>query len=127
MTQQLPQILEGTVTQYAGNGRKLGYPTANIATYTALADGVYFGYASLGDYANHPALIFVGTPTTVGDTTRRVEAHLLDIFDKDYYGLNLRLDIQHFHRPNRTLNSLEELILIMKDDESVSRRWFKKR
>ncbi len=117
--------IRGTVEQYTGNGRKLGYPTANLAVVTKLGDGVYFGFANLDSYTNHPALIFIGTPTTVGDIDRRVEAHLLDIPDKDYYGLKLKLDILHFHRPNQTFDSVEKLIEIMKKDEVTARNWFK--
>jgi riboflavin kinase/FMN adenylyltransferase len=119
--------LRGKVTPYAGNGRKFGYPTANIASDTNLDDGVYFGFASLAQYKNHPALIFIGTPETVGDTERRVEAHVLDIEDVDYYGEILELQVAHFHRPNQKLNSIEALLQLMKDDEKVAREWFRNR
>ena len=76
--------ISGVVTKYKGNGRKLGYPTANITTIADISDGVYFGYADLAEYQNQPALIFIGTPTTIGDKDRRLEAYLLDIPDKDY-------------------------------------------
>ena len=87
--------LSGVVKAFSGNGRKLGYPTANLSTATMLRDGVYFGSATMDIYHDHPAMIFVGVPTTVGDKIRRVEAHLLDIADKDYYGQHLQLDLQH--------------------------------
>lgn len=119
------QSLSGTVTAFKGNGRKFGYPTANIAADTSLDDGVYFGYANLSKYIKQPALIFIGTPTTVGDTDRRVEAHLLDITDQDYYDLQLELEIVHFHRPNQTFSSVDELLTAMRQDEQVGRAWFK--
>ena len=118
------ETVKGTVERYAGNGRKLGYPTANLSVATKLDDGVYFGFASLAIYANHPALIFVGTPTTLGDTVRRVEAYLLDIPDKDYYGETLELNVEHFHRLNQTFENVQELKVAMKNDESVGRKWF---
>lgn len=120
------QHLDGMVTPFAGNGRKLGYPTANIAARIDLKDGVYFGYANLDRYIEQPALIFIGTPTTVGDEARRVEAHLLDIADKDYYGQVMQLDLKHFHRPNETFASIDELVSVMKNDEAVGRAWFEK-
>lgn len=116
--------LKGTTKHYKGNGRKLGYPTANIATKTNLKDGVYFGFASLGSIMHKPALIFIGVPTTVGDTTRRVEAHILDIKDKDYYDLELALEIKYFYRPNETFDSIDELLVQMKKDEQDARLWF---
>lgn len=130
---KLPQTIKGTVARFAGNGRKLGYPTANLAVATDLADGVYFGWACLSgrqaeleNQDRQPALIFIGTPTTVGDTTRRVEAHILDLPDRDYYGQKLKLEVAHFHRDNQKFGSVDELIVAMKQDEVAGRSWFKK-
>ncbi|MDQ5885115.1 MAG: riboflavin kinase / adenylyltransferase [Patescibacteria group bacterium] len=125
MNKVLPAKLKGTVTAFSGYGRRLGYPTANIATKTYLKDGVYFGYATLDDYKNNPALIFIGQPITVGDSIRRVEAHLLDVPDKDYYGKDLNLQIEYFHRNNAKFNSIDDLIIAMKNDEKSARIWFK--
>ena len=124
MTDQLPAKLHGTVRRYKGNGRRLGYPTANIAVPTELPDGVYFGYADLGEHRHRPAIIFIGVPTTLGDTDRRVEAYLLDIDDRDYYDLSLRLQVQQFHRQNRTFPSVDDLLVVMKADEQTARAWF---
>jgi FAD synthase len=127
MTKEISSRLQGTVRQYKGNGRRLGYPTANISTQTSLDDGIYFGFAELGSYVRQPALIFVGTPVTVGDTERRVEAHLIDIIDTDYYGQDITLDVQHFHRANQKFDSTDELLAAMKSDETVARAWFAKK
>jgi riboflavin kinase/FMN adenylyltransferase len=119
-----PVSLEGKITQFKGDGRKLGYPTANLNVQTDLKDGVYFGYADLLQWQRHPAIIFIGTPTTMGETQRRVETHLLDIPDQDYYDQNLRLSIEHYHRPNQTFAGIEELVKVMKQDETTARQWF---
>lgn len=123
--QTLPVLIKGMVKHYKGNGRKLGYPTANTQTPTNLRDGVYFGWADLADYNHYPALIFVGTPSTatLDDGSRRVEAHLLDAKDIDYYGLELKLNVQVFHRPNQTFDSIDELLVAMKSDEIAGRAW----
>ncbi len=117
--------LSGTVTKFKGNGRRLGYPTANITTETDTKDGVYFGFADLGTFRQHPSLIFVGIPTTMGDTERRVEVHLLDIPDKDYYGETVQVGLRQYHRANQTFASVDELLKVMKADEAAARRWFK--
>lgn len=114
----------GKVTRFKGNGRRLGYPTANITTGTDAKDGVYFGYADLADFRGRPALIFIGVPTTMGDTERRIEVHLLDIPDKDYYDLPLAAEARKYHRSNRTFDSAEELRKVMRDDEAAARAWF---
>jgi FAD synthase len=78
----------------------------------------------MGEYRQHPALVFIGTPTTVGDTVRRVEAHLLDIPDHDYYGERLILDVLYFRRTNKTFGSVKALLAAMKQDEAAGREWF---
>lgn len=119
-----PMTLQGTVTRFKGNGRQLGYPTANLTTATDAADGVYFGFANLAGYSRHPSLVFVGIPTTVGDTERRVEVHLLDIPDTDYYDLPISVTLDHFRRPNQTFAGIDELKVAMKADEAAAREWF---
>ncbi len=121
---QLPQTLAGTVTPFKGNGRKLGYPTANVKLTTELTDGIYFGYADMAGFTDHPSLVFIGTPTTMGDVDRRLEVHLLDIPDEDYYELPLSITIHHYHRPNQTFGSIQELEAVLKDDEAAGRQWF---
>ena len=116
-----PEHLRGIVTKYKGNGRKLGWPTANLDVETDLADGVYFGFADLNRFSRHPALIFVGVPITVGDKTRRVEAHLLDIPDEDYYGQDLKLEVAYFHRPNQAFSARGSFISIHCDH--LAERW----
>ncbi len=118
--------LSGLTRHFRGDGRRLGYPTANIETNTKLSDGVYFGYADLAKYKHQPTLIFIGAPVTLGDKDRRLEAHLLDITDKDYYDEELRVSIHHFHRPNQKFGSVEELLKVMKQDEAAARQWFDK-
>jgi FAD synthase len=124
MTNMQPVSLNGTITRFKGDGRKLGYPTANLTTPTDLKDGVYFGFADLAGWSHQPAIIFIGTPTTMGETVRRVEAHLLDIDDKDYYDLPLRLSVEHFHRGNQTFTSADVLVKAMRADETAARQWF---
>jgi FAD synthase len=120
----LPIDFSGVVTRFKGDGRRLGYPTANILLDTKALDGVYFGFADLDGFSRHPSLIFVGTPTTMGDMRRRVEVHLLDIPDKDYYDLPLKARAEQYHRPNRTFHDVDGLLEVMHDDETAARRWF---
>lgn len=121
---RLPITLNGMVTRFAGNGRKLGYPTANLNVQTDLEEGVYFGRADLGELQDKPALIFIGVPVTMGDKTHRVEAHLLDIADQDYYDQKIEIEVQKFHRPNQKFDSVDELLQAMSADEQAARAWF---
>jgi riboflavin kinase/FMN adenylyltransferase len=122
--QTLPLVLSGIVTRFKGDGRRLGYPTANLAVETGAVDGVYFGFADMAGFHRHPSIIFVGVPTTTGETRRRVEAHLFDIPDEDYYGQHLELSLDYFYRPNRTFADVGELQQVMRADETAARRWF---
>lgn len=121
-----PTWLHGTTTRFVGNGRKLGYPTANILCETDLKDGVYLGLADMDRFKNHPALVFIGKPITPGveDSHRRVEAHLIDIPDVDYYEKPIGLHLKHFIRPNEAFDSVEQLAEVMMKDERYARDWF---
>ncbi len=119
----LPATLRGTTTRFQGNGRKLGYPTANFITNTHLADGVYFGFTDLANYTDHPSIIFLGIPTTMKNTERRLETHLFDVVDEDYYGLPTRVVLLHFHRPNQTFGSVDVLLGAIKADDAAGRLW----
>jgi riboflavin kinase/FMN adenylyltransferase len=116
--------VSGTTKPFSGYGRKLGYPTANIETNLDIEDGVYFGSATLGESKQKAAMIFIGVPNTVGDKDRRLEVYLFNVEDKDYYNLKLDVSIEYFHRKNLKLESLDELVDIMKDDEKTAREWF---
>lgn len=123
MKNELPVTISGTVTKFKGNGRQLGYPTANMTVDTGAKDGVYFGFADMAGYRHQPSLVFVGVPTTMGDTDRRVEVHLLDIPDKDYYGERITAVLEHYHRGNKTFEDVDELVKVMKADEKAARQW----
>lgn len=119
-----PVLLTGEVVRFSGNGRKLGYPTANIRSTTTLAEGVYFGFAGIGHRPLTPALIFIGVPITVGDSEKRIEVHILDIPDIDYYRQQIEVSIVHFWRPNKKFANLEVLKTAMSSDEKHARMWF---
>ena len=127
MKNKLPVKLGGIVTRFKGNGRRLGYPTANLTIATDLADGVYFGFADLADWTKQPSLIFIGTPTTLGDDEHRVEVHLLDIPDRDYYDRHLSASLKYYHRPNQKFSDIKQLQDAMRSDETAAREWFAKK
>jgi len=91
-----PYSVVGRVVRGEQRGRELGYPTANVLTHgtAAPADGVYAGWLRLLDPENgqapvgepFPVAISVGTnPTFEGERERRVEAHVLDRADLNFY------------------------------------------
>lgn len=119
-----PLYITGYTEKFSGHGRTLGWPTANIKTTYALPDGVYLGWVTLNKYINHPATIFIGIPTTMGQTEHRVEAWLIDIEDKDYYGELLTCELVHYVRRNKTFSTKEKLKQALTNDETYARKWF---
>ena len=71
--------LSGTVVRGQQLGRTIGLPTINLDTEAMLpSDGVYSGFARVGDRWV-PAAINVGDRPTVGGTEKRLEAHLVNL------------------------------------------------
>lgn len=81
-----PYALCGRIRENRGIGRKLGFPTANIACDPMLvtpAEGVYASRATV-DGTAYNAVTNVGCNPTVGGRELSVETHLLD-FSGDLY------------------------------------------
>jgi riboflavin kinase/FMN adenylyltransferase len=117
-----PPTLEGEVVHGDHLGRKLGFPTANLAIdplRLVPPDGVYA--ARVLDPAR-PGAMSIGTRPAVGGTDRRVEVHLLD-FDGDLYGRTLRVELVDWLHEQRKYDSLDDLIAgIGRDVEEVRKR-----
>lgn len=112
-----PYMISGTVIKGLGNGKKLGFPTANIAfsEYKLLPrDGVYKGII---DGKN--AVINIGKNPTFAAEKRTVEVHIIDE-DKDLYGENVTVQITGWIRDEIKFSKKEDLIFRIKMDiESV--------
>lgn len=115
--------VRGVVVQGDARGRELGFPTANLGPKTGAktlegmvpADGVYAGYALVGENS-YPAAISVGNnPTFTPTGQSRVEAYLLD-FSGDLYGQTIEVLFADYIRPTLTFNSVEDLITQMHAD-----------
>jgi riboflavin kinase/FMN adenylyltransferase len=111
-----PYTLTGAVVRGDQRGRQIGFPTANLATPCMLpADAVYAGTAELADSRRFQAAIHVGTRSTFDDTTRTVEAYILDwagpVAERTpEYGWPLRLEINHWLRDQARFESVPLLV-----------------
>lgn len=106
-----PFSVEGVVVHGAAMGRKLGYPTANLARsfrQATPADGVYVGTART-DHGIYRAAISVGVRPTIDETTRTIEAYLLEYGGDSLYGKPLALDFERRLRDQVKFDSLEAL------------------
>jgi riboflavin kinase/FMN adenylyltransferase len=87
-------FLTGTVVRGRERGRKLGFPTANLASETECIppDGVYATRVVLSDGVRRASVSNIGMNPTFNESVRSIEAHIFD-FDRDLYGERLRLEL----------------------------------
>lgn len=130
-----PHRVEGVVVHGDGRGRRLGFPTANVAPpmHAAIpADGVYAGWfrvlppawvvAGPSRPAPQPymAAISVGTNPTFSGRARTVEVYVLDA-DVDLYGQHVAVDFVTHLRSMSTFASAEELVTAIGKDVEATR------
>lgn len=111
-----PYTLTGTVVRGDQRGRQIGFPTANLQTACMLpADAVYAGTGVLADGRRFTAAVHVGTRSTFNDSTRTVEAYILDwkgplAEGGSEYNWPLRLEINHWLRDQARFESVGLLV-----------------
>ncbi len=118
-----PHRLEGIVVRGDARGRKLGFPTANLAVsaHAAVpADGVYAAWLVRRGHAPARAAVSIGTNPTFSGRERRVEAYVLD-FDEDLYGERLGLDFVARLREQRHYDGIEALVDQIRADVDQTR------
>jgi riboflavin kinase/FMN adenylyltransferase len=116
-------MLSGTVIRGLQNGRKLGFPTANIHVnddYKLIPKtGIYaVRVLYLGNY--YPGMLSIGFNPTFDGKERSIEVNILD-FDKDIYGVNLTLEFIEYLREEKKFDSIGALIEAIKLDEAAVR------
>ena len=128
-----PYSVVGTVVRGEQRGRELGYPTANVLTrgLAAPTDGVYAGWLRLLDPENgqapagepFPVAISVGTnPTFKGERERRVEAHVLDRADLDFYDRRVEISFVARIRGMMKFDGIDQLLEAMVHDVAQTRQ-----
>jgi riboflavin kinase/FMN adenylyltransferase len=114
-----PFQLRGEVTHGDERGRELGFPTANLVPYDALACPGHGVYACMAD--GRPAAVSVGVrPTFETGRGELIEAYLLD-FQGDLYGHQLSLEFLARLRGERRFDTREALIAQMHRDVEHTR------
>jgi riboflavin kinase/FMN adenylyltransferase len=106
-----PFAIEGVVVEGARLGRKIGFPTANVALgdYVRPMLGVYAARTRLSDGRVVPGVASVGTNPTVGLVEPRLEVWLFD-FDEDLYGQTIETELVAFLRPEAKFETLDALV-----------------
>jgi riboflavin kinase/FMN adenylyltransferase len=107
-----PHRIRGQVAHGAGRGAGLGFPTANLESIDTLVplEGVYAGLTWVGGQGPAwPAACNIGPNPTFGETTRKVEAHLIG-FTGDLYGKTVEFDFLERLRGTQKFSGLDELL-----------------
>jgi riboflavin kinase/FMN adenylyltransferase len=117
-----PFAIEGEVQRGRQLGRKLGYPTANVALadYVIPRFGVYATRTRLPDGRDIPGVANIGiNPTIEGTRAPLLEVWLFD-FDEDIYDQVIETDLIAFLRPEAKFDSLEIMTeQVMKDAQAA--------
>jgi riboflavin kinase / FMN adenylyltransferase len=113
-----PYSLTGTVVRGEGQGRKLGFPTANLGLdhpdKLLPHEGIYAVRAALRDRVVDGVLHLGPRPTFAG-LAPSIELHLFD-FETDIYGLRVRVDFIDHVREIARFESVDALITAMEHD-----------
>jgi riboflavin kinase/FMN adenylyltransferase len=117
-----PFRMEGHVLRGAGLGRKLGYPTANLAVRArpSPVGGVLAAYARTERGSWLPAVANLGSRPAVGGGEPLLEVHFFDL-DRDLYGQRLEVQFVAKLRDELDFGNFDALIEQMKQDERQAR------
>ena len=103
------RVIEGVVIGGNRLGRKLGFPTANIAVDESLdiENGVYCSKVIV-EGESYVAMTNVGVRPSVDGSKRLLETHLFG-FEGLLYGLTLRVELYEKIRDEKRFDSVDEL------------------
>ena len=121
-----PWIVDGVVQQGEQLGRKLGFPTANLALGDLVVPklGIYCVETKLPDENIwRPSIASLGTRPTVDGEGILLETFIFD-FNQDIYGQHIQVRFRSFIRGEEKFDSLDALTAQMKKDEAGARSLF---
>lgn len=119
---RFPTIV-GKVTSGRGDGRKIGYPTANLESHPQKllpCSGVYAGTVEIRGRV-YKTLVNIGERPTFGDFTPGVEAHIID-FSGELYGRLLSIDLIERIRDIQVFPSSFDLSNQLKKDKEKAEK-----
>jgi riboflavin kinase/FMN adenylyltransferase len=119
-----PFGLTGRVMHGERLGRKLGFPTANLALKRELPplSGIFAARAWGLPGGTRDAAAYIGKRPAAGGTAWVVEAHLLGEMD-DLYGRRIEVQFLKRLRDDRHFDSLDGLAAQMRQDVEAARAW----
>ncbi|XP_043916789.1 riboflavin kinase [Protopterus annectens] len=126
----LPYFCRGEVVKGFGRGSKeLGIRTANFPDRVVehlpadIPTGIYYGWACVGHGEVHKMVMSIGWNPFYKNEKKSMETHIIHTFKEDFYGEVLSIVIVGYIRPEKSFNSIDELIAAIHSDieEATSR------
>jgi len=118
-------MLSGVVVNGKQLGGKIGYPTANIdikESYKLIPKtGVYVVKSTI-DKKVIFGIMNIGNRPTLDGGYQTIEVHFLD-FNANLYNKSLTIELLYFLRDEKKFNSIENLILQIRNDEQIARNY----
>lgn len=111
-------VVSGIVVGGKKDGRKLGFPTANIVLSEPMEDGIYAGKTKVSS-KEYLGAIFVYSANNL------FEIHLLD-FSGDLYGQFLEVEVGEKLRDSKKFNNEEDLKKQIAEDVEKVRSLYSK-
>jgi riboflavin kinase / FMN adenylyltransferase len=118
-----PFTVQGVVQHGDKNGRKLGFPTANVdmADYVRPRYGIYAVRGRLADGRILDGAANIGIRPQFDPPKELLEPHFFD-FAEDLYGQTIEVEFHHFLRGEAKFDSLDDLIEQMDKDCAQARK-----
>ncbi|HWR07320.1 bifunctional riboflavin kinase/FAD synthetase [Sporomusa sp.] len=119
-----PATITGKIIEGDQRGRKLGFPTANLAIPEGLlvpADGVYAVYVNDEQGGKFNGVANIGNNPTFTRQTRRIEVHILN-FDRIIYGQQLKVQFIERIRGEIAFTCVKQLKQQMTADIEFARK-----
>jgi riboflavin kinase/FMN adenylyltransferase len=113
--------LSGIVESGEKNGRKIGFPTANLAISSQKLVPKVGVYSVDVLYKNNifNGMLYIGNRPTLDGKNQTIEVNIFD-FNENIYGENITIFFKKFVREDKKFNSLEELKQqLQKDKEKI--------
>jgi riboflavin kinase/FMN adenylyltransferase len=120
-------MLSGIVVNGKQLGGKIGYPTANVdikESYKLIPKtGVYVVKSTI-DKKVIFGIMNIGNRPTLDGGYQTIEVHFLD-FNANLYNKSLTIELLYFLRDEKKFNSIENLILQIREDEQIARNYLR--
>jgi len=121
-----PYEISGRVVRGRRRGRRLGFPTANVAASNEILPGGVFITEAVCRGKAYASVTSVGTNPTFGRHPLSVETLLLD-FHGSLYGAAITVRFLRKLRPTRTFRDAGTLAARIRRDVEEARAWFARR